>query len=67
MAHYRVYRLVGGRIMEGQFYDCADDEAAGSRAVALLLEASPRWCDAVEIWQGTRLVGRIRRADVDFR
>jgi hypothetical protein len=64
VAHYRFYRLVRERITQGESYDCADDEAAHSRAVAILLSASARWFDTVEIWQGTRLVGRVRREDV---
>jgi hypothetical protein len=64
VAHYRFYRMVRDRITQGESHDCADDAAARSRAAAMLRAPSPRWFDAVEIWQGTRLVGRVRREDL---
>ena len=48
--------------MNAEVHDCPDDGAARSRARAILAEAAP-FCDAVEIWQLTRLVGSVRRGE----
>lgn len=60
MADYRFYHLSATRIMNAEVHDCADDGAAQSRAQAILAAAAP-FCDAVEIWQLTRLVGAVQR------
>ncbi len=59
--HYRFYEIFGPRIMRSETHVCASDEAAASKAVALLIASDPRRCDTVEFWQGTRLVSAVTR------
>jgi hypothetical protein len=61
VSDYRFYYLVADRIVEHASYECTDDEAAYSKAAAILLTTSPRSCEAVEVWQKARLVGVVHR------
>jgi hypothetical protein len=62
MADYRFYHLLAAGIAKAEVHDCADDAAALCRAHGILAVAAPA-CDAVEIWQLTRLIGLVRRGD----
>jgi hypothetical protein len=64
MADYRFYHLSTRRIMSAEVHDCADDAAAQIEARRIIGAAMP-YCDAIEIWQLTRLVGIVRRAGGD--
>ena len=61
MQHYRFYALVGTMILNAENVLCADDEAASGEA-RRRLEQSGSGFDAVEVWQGTRLVCRHDRS-----
>ncbi len=63
MAQYRFYHLHEGRIVRGQFLECADDEAALRRCSELVHERSDFPFDAVEIWLAARRVGVCHRND----
>jgi len=62
MADYRFYHLSAGRITNAEVHDCADDDAARAKGATIVVAAAP-FCDAVEIWQLTRLVGTVERRD----
>jgi len=62
MADYRFYHLAATGITKAEVHDCADDDAALFRAHGILAVAAS-FCDAVEIWQLTRLVGSVGRGD----
>jgi hypothetical protein len=64
MADYRFYHLAAGRILSAEVHDCADDGAARSMARSILAATAP-YCDAVEIWQLTRMVGTVRRGEAE--
>lgn len=61
MQHYRFYGLVGTMILNAENVLCADDDAASSEA-RRRLELSGSSYDAIEVWQGTRLVCRHDRS-----
>jgi hypothetical protein len=58
---YRFYEIVGRRILRGENHRCADDAAACSTAAAMLLVARKTSIEAIEVWQGKRLVAGITR------
>ena len=60
MVHYRFYRLLGNRIVQGEDLELPDDEAAEREAVARLATAGASACEAIEIWQGRRRVAHTR-------
>ena len=65
MPHYRFYPVASNHIAgPPDVYECAADESAYSQAVACLLLFPAKRCDTVEIWDGSRLVGRVSRDDV---
>lgn len=56
MAEYRIYRLDGvGRVSSSEWVEARSDEDA-------LKHARDRYIDA-EVWQGDRMVGRIRPSE----
>ncbi|THD60958.1 hypothetical protein [Phenylobacterium sp.] len=56
MTTYRAYRLDSRRhIVNGQWLEAADDEAAVDQAEELCEEGVP----TIELWQATRLVDQI--------
>jgi hypothetical protein len=62
MAGYRCYLCDGlDKIRAVETAECATDAEAFIRAAALLEEHDT--CDSVEIWNGSRLVGRVPRAE----
>lgn len=61
MAHYRFYGMVGTMIISAENAQCADDAEASGRALSLLDDADATY-DAIEAWQGARLVCRHERA-----
>jgi len=53
---YRIYKLTGrGHITGGTWIDAASDDEAKRSARAMCDEGTP----TMEIWQGSRLIGRI--------
>ncbi len=60
MCQYKLYFMVRARIVEGRDLDCADDDIAQWIADQQLALASPAF-DAIEAWQGLRLVCRRER------
>jgi hypothetical protein len=54
----------GGRIVEGEDHDCADDQAAQARAHAELRHGPYR---RVEVWRGDRLVASLGTVDREPR
>lgn len=59
MATYRIYRVAtGGRLQLGESFEAADD------AEAVRLAGDLRGGQAVELWEGGRLVGRISKLGV---
>jgi hypothetical protein len=63
MCHYKLYFMVRARIVEGHDLDCTDDETALQVADHQLAHANSAF-DAIEAWQGLRLVCRRERARV---
>ncbi|HUB95613.1 MAG TPA: hypothetical protein VL993_06830 [Stellaceae bacterium] len=61
MRHYKLYFMVQARIVEGLDLACADDDTAQRIADQRLARANPTY-DAIETWQGLRLVCRRERA-----
>jgi hypothetical protein len=54
---YRAYPLnARNRLKGGEWIEALDDEDAKRRALSLCDARTP----AVEVWQGTRLVGQVR-------
>ena len=62
MPHYRFYLLVGSKIRRCEDRQCADDDDAAALADTRLSADGPIYYDAVEVWQGTRIVCRRGRA-----
>jgi hypothetical protein len=61
MSGYRCYLCDGrDKIRAVETAECATDAETFVRAAALLEEHDT--CDSVEIWNGSRLVGRVPRA-----
>jgi hypothetical protein len=63
MCHYTLFFMVRSRIVEDQHLDCTDDAAAQQIADQRLAYADPAF-DAIETWQGLRLVCRRERPRV---
>ena len=61
MQHYRFYGLVGTMILNAENVLCADDDAASDEGRRRLEQAGSSF-DAIEVWQGTRLVCRHDRS-----
>lgn len=61
MQHYRFYGLVGTMILNAENVLCADDEAASDEARRRLAQCGSDF-DAIEVWQGARLVCRHERS-----
>jgi hypothetical protein len=59
MQHYRFYGLVGTMILHAEDVLCANDSQASVEAQARL---GPSAFDAIEVWQGTRVVCRHERS-----
>ena len=59
MLHYRFYGLVGTMILNAEDVLCADDRHASMEAEIRL---GPSTFDAIEVWQGTRVVCRHERS-----
>jgi hypothetical protein len=58
---YRFYQIAGRRILRGENNHCADDAAALSKAAVMLLVARWTGIEAIEVWQGKRLVAAVTR------
>jgi hypothetical protein len=65
MSQYKLYFMVQARIVEGQEIDCSDDAAAQRIADLRLAFADPAY-DAIETWQGLRLVCRRERQPAEL-
>ena len=57
MAHYHAYLASESRLPKEIDIDASDDALAMVEAERMLADAK---CRALEVWQGSRLVGRLR-------
>jgi hypothetical protein len=60
MLNYKFYFMIRARIVDALDLDCADDESAQDVADQCFSAADPAY-DAIETWQGLRLVCRRER------
>jgi hypothetical protein len=60
MCQYKLFFMVRTRIVENYDLDCTDDDTAQHIADSRLALANPAF-DAIETWQGLRLVCRRER------
>jgi len=61
MYQYKLFFMVRSRIVEKLDFVCADDDTAQDIADRRLVDADPAF-DAIETWQGLRLVCRRERS-----